>query len=144
MGSIPQTLKFTQMYSCSGQYVRQIISFINAKLKKKYTHLKFKIFQPSSVNCNDLPNIFFKIGSFVKNFPNRSAKPNNALMIVGLTYMNIGLSKYIVRPPKKVINIPPSKGTIGIFFSKIHTTIKAINVATINGGIAIIKFFSFL
>ena len=43
-----------------------------------------------------------------------------------------------------IINIPPSKGTIGIFFSKIQTTIKAIKVATINGGIATVKFFSFL
>ena len=58
--------------------------------------------------------------------------------------MKIGLSKYIVRPPNKVINIPPSKGTIGIFFSSTQTTSKAIKVATINGGIATVKSFSFL
>ncbi len=58
--------------------------------------------------------------------------------------MKIGLLKYIVRPPNKVINIPPSNGTIGIFFSKIHTKIKAIKVVTINGGIATVKSFPLL
>ena len=46
--------------------------------------------------------------------------------------------------PKNVINIPPIKGTIGIFFSTIRTKTNAINVAIIKGGIAISKFFSFL
>ena len=55
-----------------------------AKPKKKYTHLKFKIFHPSSVNCIDLPSIFFKIGSFEKSFPNKRAIPNNIFIIVGL------------------------------------------------------------
>ena len=65
-------------------------------------------------------------------------------IIVGLIYIKIGLSKYIVNPPNKVINIPPSKGTIGIFFSKNQTITRAIIVATINGGIATVKLFSLL
>ena len=40
---------------------------------------------------------------------------------------------------KLVINIPPSKGTIGIFFSSTQTTSKAIKVAIMNGVIASFK-----
>ena len=53
--------------------------------------------------------------------------------------MKTGLSKYIVNPPKTVINIPLNKGTFGIFFSKNHIITIEIIVATINGGIAIFK-----
>ena len=49
------------------------------------------------------------------------------------------LLKYIDNPPNKEINIPPIKGTIGIFFSNIQTTIIASIVAPISGGIAIVK-----
>ncbi len=79
---MPQTLKLTQN---SSDCVLQIISFNNARAKKKYTHLKFKIFQPSSVKSNDLPSIFFKSGSFVKNLPNKSARPKSIFIIVGFT-----------------------------------------------------------
>ena len=58
--------------------------------------------------------------------------------------MNIGLLKYIVKPPKKVISIPPSSGTIGTFFSKNQTTVNATKVATISGGIATDKFLPLL
>ena len=56
--------------------------------------------------------------------------------------MKTGLSKYIVKLPNKVINIPLNNGTLGIFFSKNHTNAKATIVATIKGGIAIFKFLS--
>ena len=55
--------------------------------------------------------------------------------------MKIGLSKYIVSPPKKVIKTPPNNGTLGIFFSKNHTTPKEIIVAIMNGGIATFNSF---
>ena len=58
--------------------------------------------------------------------------------------MKIGFLKYIVNPPKSVIRIPPSKGTIGTFFSILQTIAKAINVAKIKGVIAISKFYPFL
>ena len=51
--------------------------------------------------------------------------------------MKIGLLKYIVNPPKRVIRIPPVRGTIGIFFSKNQTIKTEIIVATIRGGMAI-------
>jgi hypothetical protein len=49
-----------------------------------------------------------------------------------------------VRPPKKVIKIPLTKGIGGIFFSNIQTTTSATIVAIINGGIATDKFLSLL
>ena len=55
--------------------------------------------------------------------------------------MNTGLLKYIVSPPNRVIKIPLKRGTLGILFSKIHTTMSAIIVATMNGGIATFKSF---
>ena len=58
--------------------------------------------------------------------------------------MNIGSLKYIVSPPKNMINIPLTNGIGGIFFSKNHTTAKAIKVATMSGGIATDKFLSLL
>jgi hypothetical protein len=51
-------------------------------------------------------------------------------------------SVIIVSKPKKVIKIPLIKGIIGILFSKNQTTAKAINVATMSGGIATDKFLS--
>ena len=50
----------------------------------------------------------------------------------------------MVKPPKKVIKIPLTRGIGGIFFSINQTTINAIIVATINGGIATDKFLSLL
>ena len=50
----------------------------------------------------------------------------------------------MVKPPKKVIKIPLTKGMVGIFFSKNQTTAKAIKVATISGGIATDKFLPLL
>ena len=84
------------------------------------------------------------MGIRLKNLPTNNPIPNKMFIIVGLIYIKIGLSKYIVNPPNKVISIPPSKGTIGIFFSKNQTITRAIIVATINGGIATVKFFSLL
>ncbi len=84
------------------------------------------------------------MGSLEKNFPNISAKPNKAFIIVGFTYIKTGLLKYIVKPPKKVIRTPPNRGTKGIFFSKNQTTTSATMVATINGGSAILRFLSYL
>ena len=49
-----------------------------------------------------------------------------------------------LRPPKKVIKIPLTKGMAGIFFSKNQTTPNAIKVATISGGMATDKFLSLL
>ena len=46
--------------------------------------------------------------------------------------------------PNNVIKIPPINGTIGIFFSKNQTRVKAIKVAIINGGIAILRSFPLL
>ena len=54
----------------------------------------------------------------------------------------MALLKYIDNPPNKEINTPPIKGTIGIFFSNIQTTIIASRVAPISGGIAIFKSLS--
>ena len=48
------------------------------------------------------------------------------------------------RTPKKEINIPLRRGTIGIFFSIIQTIPKDIIVVIIKGGIAIFKFLSLL
>lgn len=42
----------------------------------------------------------------------------------------------MVNPPKRVIRIPPTRGTVGIFLSKNHTIKTEIIVATIRGGIA--------
>ena len=50
----------------------------------------------------------------------------------------------MLTPPKKVISIPLTSGTMGIFFSKKYTTTNAIKVATIKGGIANFKSFSLL
>ena len=55
-----------------------------AKEKKKSIHLLFNRFHPSLDNNKDFPNIFFKIGSSVKYFPNNKAKPNKIFTIVGL------------------------------------------------------------
>ena len=55
--------------------------------------------------------------------------------------MKTGLLKYIVRPPNRVINIPPTRGIFGIFFSNIQTINRAIIVAIMNGGIATFKSF---
>jgi hypothetical protein len=49
-----------------------------------------------------------------------------------------------VSPPNKVINTQLVNGTIGIFFSKKYTTINAIIVVMIKGGIATFKLFSVL
>ena len=40
--------------------------------------------------------------------------------------------------------IPPTRGIIGIFFSRNQTITRAINVATINGGIATFRSLSLL
>tara|TARA_Y100001935_G_C17164754_1_gene437118 strand:+ start:124 stop:300 length:177 start_codon:yes stop_codon:yes gene_type:complete len=58
--------------------------------------------------------------------------------------MNTGLSKYKVRPPKRVIIIPPINGTYGIFFSIKYIIPTAIIVAIIKGGIAIVRLFPLL
>ena len=58
--------------------------------------------------------------------------------------MNIGLLKYKVKPPNTEMTIPPINGTYGIFFSTKYIIAMAIMVATINGGIAIIKLLSLL
>ena len=50
----------------------------------------------------------------------------------------------MVNTAKNVINIQLINGIGGIFFSKNHTTAKAIKVATISGGIATDKFFPLL
>ena len=47
-------------------------------------------------------------------------------------------------PPKNVIRIPLKRGTMGIFFSRNQTTVNDIIVATIKGGIAILKSFPLL
>ena len=52
------------------------------------------------------------------NFPKNKIPANSKLIIVGFIYKKTGLSKYIVKPPNSVINIPLTKGTIGNFFSK--------------------------
>mgnify|MGYP004409103993 CR=1 FL=1 len=49
-----------------------------------------------------------------------------------------------MRPPNKVINTQLVNGTMGILFSKKYTTINAITVAIIKGGIAAFKLFSVL
>ena len=49
-----------------------------------------------------------------------------------------------MRPPNKVINTQLVNGTMGIFFSKKYTTINAITVAIIKGGIADFKLLSVL
>ena len=49
-----------------------------------------------------------------------------------------------MRPPNKVIKAQLDKGTMGIFFSKKYTTINAITVAIIKGGIADFKLLSVL
>ena len=54
------------------------------------------------------------------------------------------MSKYKVNPPNKVISTPLNRGTIGIFFSYKYTIIKEIRVAITNGGIAILRLWSFL
>ena len=80
IGSIPQTLKFTQN---SSDCVLQTYSFNIAKQKKKYIHHLFNKFQPISVKLTDFPIIFFKTGSFVKYFPKNKASPNKIFIIVG-------------------------------------------------------------
>ena len=104
---MPQTLKFTQNSSVC---VLHMYSFNKASEKKKNIHLTVSVFQPSSDKGIDLPSIFFKIGSFVKNFSNAKAKPKKIFIIVGFMYKNTGLLKYKVSPPKKDIIIPPIKG----------------------------------
>ena len=81
IGSKPYTLKFTQN---SSDCVLHTSSFSNARPKKKYIHLLFRISQPSLVNETDFPISFLSIGSLVKYFPNIKAKPNKIFMIVGL------------------------------------------------------------
>ena len=58
--------------------------------------------------------------------------------------MKTGLLKYRVRPPNKVIIIPPINGTYGIFFSTMYIIATAIIVAMIKGGIAAVRLFPLL
>ena len=104
---MPQTLKFTQN---SSVWVLQTYSFNKANKKKKNIHLTVNIFQPSSDKDRDLPSIFFKIGSLVKNFSKSKVKPKKTFIIVGFMYRKMGLLKYNVSPPKTEMIIPPTKG----------------------------------
>ena len=136
-GNKPQTLKFTQNSSVC---VLHTHSFNIAKKKKKKIHLMLNFSQPSFSNLIELPKNFFNKGSLEKNFPKIKAKPNSKFIIVGFMYKKIGLLKYIVNPPKKVIKIPPIKGINAIFFSTKYARISANNVAIIKGGIANVRF----
>ena len=80
IGSIPHTLKLTQNSSVC---VLQTHSFNIASPKKKNIHRLFNIFHPISFNGIDLPKIFFRTGSLVKNFPNNKIRANKILIIVG-------------------------------------------------------------
>ena len=81
IGNNPQTLKLTQN---SSDCVLHTVSLSKAKIKKKYIHLLFNIFHPSSVKGNDFPRIFFNIGSSVKYFPKNNVSQNKIFIIVGL------------------------------------------------------------
>ena len=58
--------------------------------------------------------------------------------------MKTGLSKYSVRPPKRVIITPPIKGTYGTFLSTKYIITTAKMVAIIKGGIATERLFPLL
>ena len=90
MGNKPHTIKFTQN---SSDCVLQTNSFKTAKPKKKYIHLLFNNSHPSLVKETQFPINFFNTGSLVKYFPKIKARPNKIFIIVGLIYMNTGLSK---------------------------------------------------
>jgi len=108
IGNIPQTLKLTQNSSVC---VLQIHSFNKARPKKKNIHLLLSISQPSFVSLIDLPNIFFKIGSSVKYFPNSNANPNKIFIIATL------ISLFVVwLIEKKIPMIPLISGILITLF----------------------------
>ena len=72
--------------------------------------------QPISVRFKEFLKTIFRMGLFVKNFPNNKTNAKSKFIIVGFIYKKTGLSKYIVRPPNKVISIPLNNGIGGIFF----------------------------
>ena len=82
IGSIPQTLKFTQI---SSGCVLQTHSFKIARKEK--IHPSFSLIIPNQYQLDaiDLPIIFLRTGSFVKYFPKYKARANKILMIVGFT-----------------------------------------------------------
>ena len=57
--------------------------------------------------------------------------------------MKTGLLKYRVRPPNKVIIIPPINGTYGIFFHHVHNCY-SYNCCDDYGGIAAVRLFPLL
>ena len=105
--SIPQTLKLIQVPS---DCVLQIISLSIAKKIKKKIHLYISLFQPISSNFKEL----FKnsLRKFLLNaiFPINNPIANKILITVGFKYINIGLLKKIVNPPKIDIRIAPTNG----------------------------------
>ena len=78
---------------------------------KKKTHLYISLSQPISSNLSEpLKNSLRK---FLLNviFPTNNPIENRTLITVGFKYINIGLLKKIVNPPKIDIRIAPTNGT---------------------------------
>ena len=105
--NIPHTLKLIQ---ASSDCVLQTISLSIAKTTKNNAHLYISLFQPMSSSFSEpLKNSLRK---FLLNitFPTNNPIANRILIMVGFMYINIGLLKKIVSPPKIDISIARSNG----------------------------------
>ena len=102
----------------------KIISLIIAKKIKKKTHLYISLFQPiSSSLIEPLKNSLRK---FLLNiiFPINNPIAKRILITVGFIYINIGLLKKIVNPPKIDIRIAPTMEYRVFFFFLENTQLR--------------------